>query len=185
MKSSQRWAPALLIVSAVLLLDQISKAWVLGRLALYESLPLLPPVLFVTYSQNTGAAFGMFAQAGDLLLLVAVVVVVGLLVYYGRTAPEALWTRVGIALVCGGALGNVIDRLQHGFVVDFVHVVIPNVLSNVSNFADHSIAIGVVVWFYDTWRTDQRAAADAQAAADTGSVADAQAAADADTQKRP
>jgi signal peptidase II len=147
--SARRWALLLLVMGGVILLDQISKAWVLATIPYASSLPLIPPILYLTYSTNTGAAFGLLPQAGDLFMLIAVVVVIGLMIYYPRTPDRAVLVRVALALICGGALGNVIDRVQHGHVVDFVHIVLPGVVSNVSNFADHAIVLGVVLIFID------------------------------------
>jgi signal peptidase II len=72
-----------------------------------------------------------------------------------------------MGLICGGALGNVLDRLQHGFVVDFIHYQIPGVISNVSNLADHAIVLGVILIYVDSWLMDRKGkpAADAEALA--------------------
>src|SRR5262245_36871103 len=88
-------------------------------------IPVLSPFFQITRSQNTGAAFGFLPQAGDLFLLIALIVVLGLLFFYPRIAPEAWITRIATGMICGGALGNAVDRIIYGNVVDFIHYQIP------------------------------------------------------------
>ncbi len=154
-----KWLLLLVIALAVIGLDQISKNWVLDNLALYQSMqpvPMLAPFFQFTRSANTGAAFGMLPNASDMLLVLAVVIVIAILIYYPRTHPDAHVTRLAMALVVGGALGNIIDRLQHGHVVDFIHYQVPPLISNVSNLADHAIVLGVLVLMIHNWRRDQQ-----------------------------
>ena len=71
--------------------------------------------------------------------------------------PSWRWrAAVLLSLVVGGGVGNILDRLQHGVVIDFVHIVIPNVLSNVSNFADHALVIGVIILIIDSVWTERQ-----------------------------
>lgn len=154
----RRWLLLFLIIAAVLVVDQISKRIVVDTLRLGEShqpIPAIADFFQITRSQNTGAAFGFLSQAGDIFLIVAVVVTFALLLYYSRLPANAALTRFGIGLVCGGALGNALDRIQYGAVVDFIHYQIPGVVSNVSNVADHAIVIGVIILFIDSWRSER------------------------------
>jgi signal peptidase II len=158
----KKWGLFALIFAFVLLLDQISKTWVLANMAYGESLrpiPALYPYFQITRSSNTGAAFGIFPEGGVAFLVVAVIVSSILLYYYAQSAQEARLMRVGLSLVVAGALGNVIDRLQHGYVVDFVHLTLPGVISNVSNFADHAIVLGVLCLMIDSLRPQKPAQA--------------------------
>ncbi len=160
-----KWARFLGIAAAVFLLDQVSKQWVLDTFALGESVPLLPPFLRLTYSTNTGAAFGIFPEGSAFFTVLAALISLAIVVYAARTPANAWLLHVGLGLVAGGALGNIIDRLQHGHVIDFVHIVLPNVLSNVSNFADHAIVLGVGVLLLDSVLEGRKQKA--QAAQDT------------------
>lgn len=147
------WLRLLLIIGAVLAVDQISKRAVVDALRVGETIrpiPALAPLFQVTFIYNTGAAFGFLPQAGDLFVVVAVVIVVGLLFFYAHIPPGA--PRIAVGLVCGGALGNAIDRVTAGAVIDFIHYQIPGVISNVSNLADHAIVGGVLIIFIDSWR---------------------------------
>lgn len=146
-------------LSLTALADQASKHWISANLEVYESvqpLPPLAPFFQLTRSSNTGAAFGILPMAGDAFLVIALLIIAGLLWYFrdlptgGRLAPFA------IGLVIGGATGNVLDRLQHGHVVDFIHYQIPNVISNVSNLADHAIVIGVLLVIAESFWRDYR-----------------------------
>lgn len=147
----RRWLLLLVIAAVVIVLDQVTKAIILNKLAVYETLPILPPVLQLTHSTNDGAAFGFGAGSGDIFLIIAVVVVIAMLIFYPRIEGRMLVLRVAMGLIVGGALGNAIDRMVHGHVIDFIHYQIPDVISNVSNLADHAIVLGVLLVFYDSW----------------------------------
>jgi signal peptidase II len=154
-----RWLLLFGLIVVVLVVDQLTKQWVLNNLQVYESIqpiPALAPFFRITYSQNTGAAFGFLPQAADLFLVIALVVVSVMIYFYARVPADGQVTRFAIGLICGGALGNALDRLQHGYVVDFIHYLIPGLISNVSNLADHAIVIGVILIFVDSWLSDRR-----------------------------
>lgn len=154
----RKWLWLLMIVGVVLAVDQISKRRVVELLAVGESvqpIPALSPLFQLTRSQNTGAAFGFLPQAGDIFLIVAVVVVIAMLYFYPRIPADARLTQLATGLICGGALGNALDRLEYGHVVDFIHYQIPGVISNVSNLADHALVFGVIILFIDNWRQER------------------------------
>jgi signal peptidase II len=162
----RNWLLLVLIVIVVIALDQVTKHTVLNDMALGETrqpVPALAPFFQLTRSENTGSAFGFLPNASDLFLLIALVVVIAMFFFYPRVRADGGLTRAGIGLVCGGALGNALDRLQHGLVVDFIHYQIPGLISNVSNLADHAIVLGVLLIFVDGWHSD-RAQRQAEAA---------------------
>jgi signal peptidase II len=159
MEMRRRWIVLLALIIVVLVVDQLTKRWVLDHLQVYETIqpiPALVPFFQITYSQNTGAAFGFLPQAADLFLVIALVVVSAMIYFYPRVPVNGHLTRLAIGLICGGALGNALDRLQHGHVVDFIHYRIPGLISNVSNLADHAIVIGVILIFLESWLLDRR-----------------------------
>lgn len=157
----KRWILALMLIIGTVAIDQATKQAIVDRLARYDSfipIPFLGDFLRFTHSYNTGAAFGLLPQAGDLFLIMAIIIVIGMMIFYGRIADQAHITRMGIALICGGAIGNAIDRIQHGHVTDFIHYTIPVVnISNISNLADHAIVIGVLLVILESWRLDRHA----------------------------
>ena len=168
--TARNWLMLLLTVAIVLVIDQFTKGWIVQNIAPGESrqpVAALSDFFQITRSANTGAAFGLFAQSGDIFLVIAVVVVAAMFYFYPRLPAEAGFTRFAIGLICGGALGNALDRLQYGHVVDFIHYQIPGVISNVSNLADHAIVLGVIIVLIDSWRLDQPE----QAAAENGTNA--------------
>jgi len=131
-----------------IILDQLSKLWVVNNMELYETIqpiPALVPLFQMTRSTNTGAAFGILPMAGNAFLILAIVIVAVMLWYFRDTPNKARLVPIAIGMVIGGAIGNVIDRLQYGHVVDFIHYQIPDLISNVSNLADHGIVLGVLL----------------------------------------
>jgi signal peptidase II len=132
----------------VIVLDQITKALVTRSLNLYESIDLLP-VLSLMHLHNTGAAFSMLAGASGwqrwFFILLALVISVVLMVWLRRIrSNEQTLLAIGLALVLGGALGNVIDRVWLGYVVDFVFVHWDRIGFKFAafNVADSAICVG-------------------------------------------
>lgn len=155
----RRWLYLLITLSLVIAADQFTKRLIVNDLRVGETrrlIPALSPFFQITRSQNTGAAFGFLPLAGDIFLVIALVIVLAMLFFYPRIAEEAWLTRIATGMICGGALGNVIDRLTYGYVVDFIHYQIPGLISNVSNLADHAIVLGVILIFIESWLSEQR-----------------------------
>ena len=146
---ARRLSNALLLGAAlfVLLADQFSKAWIQGHFASCDypnSQEIIPNWLNFTYTCNSGAAFGLLANETLLFVLIALVVI-GVIVAYFRFLPaNRPWLKLSLGLQLGGALGNLVDRLHHGFVVDFISIKnLP-----VFNLADSCIVIGVMILAY-------------------------------------
>ena len=104
----------------VFILDQLVKHAVLGSMHLGESIPIIKDVFHITFVLNPGAAFGMLEHQRWIFIVVALLVVVLALVFYKHIQRESLITRIGAGLLLGGALGNLLDRIQSGLVVDFL-----------------------------------------------------------------
>ncbi len=118
-------------------LDQLIKYWVRQSLPLNESFPVIEPFLYWTYVRNEGAAFGFFQGMNWILVLCAVIVVGGALAYTLAHRPQTN-VVMALALIAGGATGNLIDRLIFGGVTDYIDVRIWPVF----NLADMSIVAG-------------------------------------------
>lgn len=149
-----KWLRLLLTAGLALAADQATKAWVMANAPYQESLqpiPALAPFFQITYIHNRGAAFGIFEQAGGVFLIIALAVSIGMVIFYPRVSATARVTQIALGLLLAGALGNAIDRLLHGVVIDFIHYTLPGVLSNVSNLADHAIVGGVLVLVVQSW----------------------------------
>jgi signal peptidase II len=145
------------IASIIVVFDQLTKELVRRNLVFQESwVPWewLAPYARIVHWRNTGAAFGMF-QDGNLVFTILAFVVSGLILYYFPRLPrEELVLRLALALQLGGAVGNLIDRLTLGYVVDFVSVgTFP-----VFNVADASISTGAVVLVLSVWLKERQGA---------------------------
>jgi len=143
----------------VLGIDQTAKMLVTERLTLgqsWEPIAQIGWLIRVTRSYNTGAAFGMLPQAADIFLLLAIVTIAAFIISYPKLPSHAWLSRLSIALISGGALSNALDRITRGHVVDYVHVQITPTLSNISNFADHAITVGVALLLIDQWLTERK-----------------------------
>lgn len=154
----RKWLPFVIVAGFIIALDQISKAWIIANLAVGESffpIPALDPYFQFTRTINTGFAFGMGEGGSSIILVISLIIVLVLLYSYARSAQNAHLQHIAMAMIVGGAFGNVIDRIQHGHVIDFFHVFIPNLISNVSNFADHAIVIGVIILLIDGYLEEQ------------------------------
>ena len=138
-----RW---LVLIVLILAADQATKLWVLAALQPYEVIPVLPS-LNLTLVFNEGAAFSFLADAGGwqrwFFVALAVVISAVLLVWLWRLKPEDRLTAAGLSLVAGGALGNLIDRIAYGHVVDFVDVYWRTWHWPAFNVADSAITVGV------------------------------------------
>jgi len=138
----------------ILLIDQVSKAWVTSHLAVgetYAPIPAIADFVAILRSSNSGAAFSLLPQAGDLFLIVALAMIVGIIVLYPRLPAGHWWERVALGLLLGGVSGNALDRIRLNYVVDFVRLQFRPYISNVSNFADHAIVIGIVILLIVQW----------------------------------
>lgn len=134
--------------------DQLSKQWVLANFDLHESLNLLPFFNF-TYVRNYGAAFSFLSDAGGWQRWLFTIVAVGfstLLTVWLRKQSASLWKlNLAYTLVIGGALGNLVDRLMHGFVVDFIDFFWAKSHYPAFNIADSAICIGAVLIIWDAF----------------------------------
>lgn len=152
-----RPSPAHLILAAagVVGLDQLVKVLVTHRLGLFEVVVVIPGLFNLTYIRNPGAAFGLLGELGpNAALLIfggaTALAVVALGYLYFSTSAELAWTRWGIALVLGGALGNLIDRIRLREVIDFIDLHWGSYHWPAFNVADSAITIGVVLIVLDT-----------------------------------
>ena len=142
----EKWRGFLLPVVAILTLvvDRISKRVVMDSLKLGESwnpVAALERWVSLTYVTNTGAVFGLFPDHGVIFMVIAVVVIAAIIFYY-RYLPGDQWLiQASLGLQLGGALGNLVDRLRYGHVIDFIDFKVWPVF----NVADSSIFVGVVI----------------------------------------
>ncbi len=136
------------LAGSVVLLDQLSKTWISSSFRLYESRELLP-MLSLTLMHNEGAAFSMLSEQGGwqrwFLTVLAAGLSILIVVWMLRLPVRARIQGVALALILGGALGNLIDRLRFGYVVDFIDVYVDDWHWPAFNIADAAITVGAVV----------------------------------------
>jgi len=147
-----RW---LILSVLVLVADQATKQWVLAALQPYEVIPVLP-VLNLTLVFNEGAAFSFLATASGwqrwFFIALAVVITAVLVVWLARLKPHERITAAGLSLVAGGAVGNLVDRLLYGHVVDFLDFYWRSWHWPAFNVADSAITIGVALLLLEALR---------------------------------
>ncbi len=152
----------LLIAFPLFALDQATKRWVVRHLEFNSIRPVVPGFFDLVYFGNTGAAFGSFRDSNLFFVLLSVATFVGLLIAWSRGAFRERLNRWGVALLMGGILGNVTDRLIHHHVVDFLlfdlHVRFANPWP-AFNVADSCICIAVALFLIASFREGRTAAA--------------------------
>ncbi|MEZ5524865.1 MAG: signal peptidase II [Pseudomonadales bacterium] len=145
----------------VIMLDQLTKHLAVAFLDYARPLELLP-VFDLTLLHNTGAAFSFLANAGGwqrwLFALLAAVVSIALVAWIKRLKPHETWLAMALALVLGGALGNLYDRVVLGYVVDFISVHYQRHYFPAFNLADSAITVGATMLIIDTVWLSRRAA---------------------------
>ena len=144
---SRHWAAFFGLAAAVIVADQLSKAWVVATYPFEEPVEVLGAWLRVWYVANTGALFGLFRDQAVLFAVLSVAVI-GLIVWYhGRAVAGSGWlATVALGLLLGGAVGNFIDRIRLGHVVDFVDMGIPGGWRFYTwNVADAAITISILL----------------------------------------
>lgn len=134
--------------AAVVALDQLTKFMIVQRLDVFQRIDLFA-MLSITRLHNTGAAFSFLSDAGGwqrwFFVVLGVVISLLVIVWLRRIPARRGWLGAALALVVGGAVGNIIDRLMHGYVVDFVSVHYKGWFFPAFNVADSSITVGAVI----------------------------------------
>ncbi len=150
------WLPLVIVA-----LDQLSKAAIRATLPLHESVTIIPGLMDFTHVRNTGAAFGIlnlaeFPFKSAVIAMVATVALVAVGMYAASLAHHQIVARLGLALIIGGAAGNLIDRITTGSVVDFVDVYWRTYHFWAFNVADSAITVGVAIMILDMLGVDRR-----------------------------
>jgi signal peptidase II len=138
------------IVTAVVVLDQVTKRWVQRSIGARESRTIIDGFLSLTHGRNPGIAFGVLSEGGLpfqalALTLLGLAAVVALVVYALRVPLVHRLRLVALSLVIGGAVGNLVDRIRYGSVVDFIHVYWRTHQWPDFNVADSAISVGVTL----------------------------------------
>ena len=154
--------PILLLISAlVIILDRLSKLWIVHHIRPGYAITIIPRVFRLTHVLNTGAAFSLFADSLSPLVVrnaliafsVIAIIIVGILLW--RTGRDLTLTGVALALILGGAIGNLYDRVHLSYVVDFLEVHIVHYHWPDFNLADSCIVIGACLLIIEIFRPQQ------------------------------
>jgi signal peptidase II len=148
------------VATGIVVVDQVTKALVRAHVPIYDTVPVVSGFLNLTHVRNSGAAFGFFSSVDfpykpAILALVATAAFVGIAFYAARTSTHERLARFGLAMILAGAIGNLIDRLALGSVVDFVDVVFGSWHFWAFNVADSAITLGVIAMMVDMMGTDR------------------------------
>ena len=130
-----------LIVLAIIALDQITKYLIVNVLSPYDSIEIFP-FLHIVNVRNTGAAFGSFKSLGSSFFIIVAVAAIGFVVYL---LMKRVYNTFGLSLILGGAVGNLIDRILYGQVVDFVDFSIGSYHWPAFNVADSALTVGIII----------------------------------------
>jgi len=148
------------IFTLIIVFDQISKFIIkanLGRSAPHRIVTVIKDFFVIRYVENQGAVWGIFSNPGHSIIpkIVTVLSVVALVIviyYFLKIGSECVWELVSLSFIIGGAVGNIIDRIVQGYVVDFLDVFIKSYHWPTFNVADSFISIGVIVLIFSIWR---------------------------------
>jgi signal peptidase II len=143
-RSGAHWATFLGTAGLVVILDQLTKAWLVANVSPGEVVNVVGDLVRLVFSQNSGALFGFFRDNAVLFGIVSLGVV-GLIVGYHARAGRSFYLSIALGLLLGGALGNLTDRLRLGYVIDFVDIGIGGVRWYTFNVADAAISTAILM----------------------------------------
>ncbi len=147
----------LLVSVAIVILDQVTKALTRNSLELYQSVPVIKNFFHLTYVTNDGIAFGMNVPGGTYLFTIVAVFMTGLLSWYlWQSRNKAFLLRLSLAVILAGAVGNLVDRLFYGKVVDFLDFMIGSYHWYIFNIADSAVTVGMGLFLYYSFFRDSK-----------------------------
>lgn len=139
------------VAGLIFLADRVTKQIVMSQMVEGQSIPLLPPFFYLTYVQNQGAAFGLLQGQVALLSAIAVLCLLFILTQWKKIMGKSPFVRWGVVISLVGAVGNLIDRLRFGAVIDFLDIRV-----FVFNIADAAIVFGVGLLFWEVLVHDRK-----------------------------
>lgn len=149
MNRKYRIMPMTLYAAILILIDQISKYIIVKTMNIGESISVIGEVLQITSHRNYGAAWGMLQNQMIFFYIITIIVLIALIYFYYKEAADNLLMQCGLMLIFAGAIGNFIDRLFRGNVVDFIDTKIINYDFPIFNVADSCLTIGVFILLYE------------------------------------
>jgi signal peptidase II len=162
----RRYCTLSIITAIILALDQATKLYVDANFKLHETVPVIRGFFHLTYVRNKGAAFGILADNAvriPFFITVSIVAMLGIIWYIRQLRADQKLAFFSLSLIFSGALGNLIDRIRLGEVIDFLDVFWQRHHWPAFNVADSAITVGVTLLFIEMWREDRNKAAEASA----------------------
>lgn len=135
-----------------LIIDIVSKLVVSNLMVVGDSIVVISNFFYITYVRNTGAAWSIFSDKTLGIIIVSLIIITLIIYYILKNRPKSRIEMVGYSMILGGALGNLIDRVIYGYVIDFLDFYIFGYNYPIFNLADTFIFIGVLVLILYTWR---------------------------------
>jgi signal peptidase II len=150
-----------LVAGSVVILDQVSKVYIDTAFQLHETLPIVPDLFSITYVRNPGAAFGLFAGQSSFFRttffsIVSLLALSFLAVMVYQLPKDDRWQTTSLSLLLGGAMGNIIDRIRMGEVIDFLDFYVGTYHWPAFNVADSAITIGVSLLMLNLYWENKR-----------------------------
>ena len=141
------------VAGLIVIVDQITKALIVKSMPLYHSVPVIPGFFNITHIQNPGGAFGFLANQSSSLRTIVFLLIsslaVGLIFWFYKNTPKTHpWLANAFAMIFGGAIGNLIDRIRFRKVVDFLDIYLGDLHWPAFNIADSAISIGIAIFIY-------------------------------------
>ncbi len=148
-----KYIKLVVVAGGIILLDQFTKGLILRYLPFNNSIPVIKGFFNITHIRNPGGAFGLMANLSPILRSIVFLFIsslaVGLIFYfYQKTPAKYSWLAAAFALIFGGAIGNLIDRIRLGMVIDFLDFYVGGLHWPAFNIADSAISIGIGIFLY-------------------------------------
>lgn len=132
---------SLIIIAAIAIVDQLIKMKIVEKITIYERLEVIKDFFYITYVENTGISFGLFKGTRVILIILTLIVCLVLSYYVFKFYKKYVWIAVCLSFIIGGAIGNLIDRIRFGYVIDYLYFTF---FPPVFNLADAAIVCGAI-----------------------------------------
>jgi len=162
METMGRYSLLSVITLVIVAIDQATKLYVDANFRLHETVPVIRGFFHFTYVRNKGAAFGILSDNAvriPFFITVSIIAIIGILWYIRRIREDQWLALVSLSLIFAGALGNLIDRVRFGEVIDFLDVFWKQYHWPAFNVADSAITVGVALLFIEMWREERKKSA--------------------------
>lgn len=154
----QAYRLLLALSGMIFALDQLTKLWIINRLPLgsygpSESITVIPSFFYLVHVGNTGAAWSMLTGKSTLLAAIAIATLVGIYFFRSTLGLRDRLAQIAFGLLCGGIVGNLVDRIQHKHVVDFLDFHFGSYIYPTFNVADSAICVGVALYLWHSFKS--------------------------------